>query len=333
VTSINRNTLKLKIFFFLFLLANSFIAYGQELFPSTEPASTMPKGVVGARFLYESYKELPSNRTRYWGGLRLMYGATAKLTVMMTGTGSNHHLRKFPADLRNYFISHHSIVYKPNPFLIEGVNLYAKYRWFSKDEQNKHLRLAFYAEAGKAFVPHDEAEPVLGDNTGIGGGIIGTKLHNRFAISLTCGYTHPFTYVDKAQQITFKSGNSWNYNLSLGYRVAPIRYSSYKNLNVNVYIEFINKSYDAAKMTVKGHNFDFDIFQNYDPLIYKSLIENRYSEIRPSIQFIFNSNNRIDIGVAQPFYNKSYMHFYPMFFFNIQKYFYPKKKLNPVTNN
>lgn len=311
---------------------HSFLGLGQELFPATEPASTMPKGVAGARFLYESYKELPSNRTRYWGGLRLMYGVTGRLTVMMTGTGSNHHLKKFPADLRNYFINHHQITFKPNPFLIEGVHVYAKYRWFSKDEQHKHLRLAFYAEAGKAFVPHDEAEPLLGDNTGFGGGVIGTKLHNRFALSLTCGYTHPLAYVDKAQQINFKSGNSWHYNLSLGYRLAPVRYSSYKNLNVNLYVEFINKSYDAAKMTVKGQNFDFDIFQNYDPLIYKGLIENRYSEIRPSVQFIFNSNNRIDIGIAQPFYGKSYLHFYPMFFFNVQKYFYPKKKLEPIDN-
>lgn len=302
------------------------MSFGQELFPATEPASSMPKGVLGVRLMYETYKELPSQRTRYWDAVRLMYGATGKLTLMLTGSASNHHLKKFPADLRNYFINHHQVSYKPNPFLFEGLNFNARYRWLSIDEQNKHLRLAFYGEAAKSFVPHDEAEPMLGDNSGFGGGIIATKLHHKFALSVTCGYTYALPYIDKEQEIRFETGKGWHYNISLGYRLFPLKYSSYQNVNVNLYVEFINKTYDKARLTVKGEMHDFEVYKDFDPVIYKSLIENQYSEIRPSIQFIFNSNERIDIGIAQPFYGKSYLHFYPMFFFNLQKYIFSKGK-------
>jgi hypothetical protein len=287
----------------------------------------MPKGAIGVRFMYETFKELPSNRTKYWDGLRIMYGATGKLTLMLTGSASNHHLKDFPANLQNYFLNHHQRIYKPYPLLFEGLNLYAKYRVFSLDEQNKHIRLAVYGETAKTFIPHDEAEPMLmGDNSGFGAGIIGTKLHNKLALSLTCGFTHPFLYVDKKQNITFQAGDAWNYNVSVGYRLFPVQYNSYKNVNVNLYVEFINKRYGGALMTVDGKNYDFSYLQDYSPLIYNGLIENKYSEIRPAIQFIFNSNDRIDIGIAQPVYSKSYLHFYPMFFFHLQKYFYPKGK-------
>lgn len=302
-------------------------AHAQELFPHAEPASNIPKGVLGIRYLNESFKEIPSQRSRYWNGLRFMYGVTGRFTIMATGSVSNHHPAKFPADLRKYFINHHQKTYKQNPTLFEGINVYAKYRIFSLDEKQKHLRIALYGEAGKSFVPHDEAEPGLnGDNTGFGGGVIITQLYKRFAASFTTGFQHPLIYVDKKQSITFKSGDATMYKLSLGYRLLPFNYSSYKDINVNIYLEFINKHYTGAEMTLYGLPYDFSIYQLFDKNIYNSLQENKYSELRPSIQFIFNSNTRIDLGMAAPIYSRSYLHFYPMFFFHLQKYFFPKKE-------
>jgi hypothetical protein len=301
--------------------------HAQELFPSNEPASTMPKGVIGLRFLYETYKELPSQRIRYWDALRLMYGITSNMTVMLTGSASNHHPKAFPSNLQNYFINHHQRFFPANPFLFEGLNLYVKYRIVNVDERQKHIRVAAIGEVCKSFVPHDEAEPnLMGDNSGAGGGLIGTILYKRFVVSFTGEAVRPFPYNDKKQNITFKAGNAWIYNLSFGYRIFPREYKTYKDLNVNLYVEFINKHYEKAVMTQDGKPFDFDIFQYFDLVIYNSLQENKYSEVRSSVQLIFNSNNRIDIGIAQPFIGKSYLHFYPMFFFSLQKYFYPGSK-------
>lgn len=316
---------------FLFTILNLVLftsaLFGQELFPNTEPASTLPKGVWGVRTLYETYLEQPSNRLKYWDALRLMYGATGKLTLMITASASNHHLQKFPKDLKGYFLNHHLIIYKKFPFLFEGINFYAKYRVYSMDGKQKHLRIALYGQATKSFIPHDEAEPDLqSDNSGVGGGVIVTQLYKRFAASITIGYIDPFTFKDKSQQITFRSGKCNNYDIALGYRLFPVKYNDYNNINVNFYVELLNRHYYSAYMTTDGAQYDFSPYQYLMPYNYNSLQENKYSEIRPSIQFIFNSNDRLDIGIAGPLYHKSYMHYYPMYFFHLQKYFFPDKK-------
>lgn len=279
------------------------------------------------RILYENYKELPSHRTRYWGALRFMYGVTGKLTVMFTGTASNHHPRKLPSNLQSHFLNHHTSAYPPNPLLIEGFNLYARYRLVSLDGQQKHLRVAIYGEGAKSFAPHDEAEPVLmGDNSGLGGGMIITQLYKKFAVSLTAGYAYPFPYKDQDLGLSFRSGDMYSYNISMGYRIFPFTYSDYSDINVNFYVEFINRHYQGAQMVVNGKEYDFEQFKHVEPFTYNSLQENKYSEIRPSIQIIVNSNNRIDLGIAQPFIGRSYLHFYPVYYLSFQKYFFPPKK-------
>jgi len=316
---------KILILYFLVLSFSKGIC--QELFPYAEAASNIPKNVLGMRFLFEGYKEIPSQRQRNWGALRAMYGITGKTTVMLTAAGSNHHLARFPANLQNFFTSHHQRNYKPNPYLLEGINIYLKQRVISIDDFQKHLRVALFGQACKSFVPHDESEPFLmGDNSGYGGGVIITQLYKRFAISFTYAYAHPLLYKDKAQQITFQAGDANNYDISLGYRLFPSKYSTYNDLNINLYVEFVNRSYGAAEMTVRDAPYDFSYFKNFDKNIYYSLMDGKYSEVRPSIQLILNSNNRIDIGCAYPIYSRSYTHFYPLFFFNIQKYFYFSKK-------
>lgn len=318
------------IIFTVFVL--SFLkTFSQELFPYAESASNIPKNTLGVRFLFEGYKEIPSQRQRNWGALRAMYGLTGKTTLMLTASGSNHHLAKFPANLQNYFTNHHQRSYKPNPYLLEGVNLYVKQRVISIDDYQKHLRVALFGQACKSFVPHDESEPFLmGDNSGYGGGVIITQLYKRFAISFTYSYAHPIEYRDKAQDITFQSGDANNYDISLGYRLYPSKYTDYKDLNINLYVEFENRTYEAATMTVRDAPYDFSYFKDFDKNIYNSLQEGKFSEIKPSIQLILGSNNRIDVGCAYPIYRRSYTHFYPLFFFNIQKYFYfSKKKKKP----
>ena len=106
---------------------------GQELYILNEPASTIPKGVIGLRAFSQSYKELSTTRSLY--GFRLMYGATARLSLYATISLSNHHNRQLPKDL----ISHTHVGNQTNyytspikrgvkyPFLFNGIYLFAKY--------------------------------------------------------------------------------------------------------------------------------------------------------------------------------------------------------------
>ena len=89
--------------------------YGQELFPVSEPASTVPKGALGVRVYDEGYKE--ANLFRNMAALKLMYGAISKLSIYITGTPSDFHQKTLPFD----FITHdHCVV---NSFQ----NLYIRY--------------------------------------------------------------------------------------------------------------------------------------------------------------------------------------------------------------
>ncbi len=311
------------------MLINTCILKAQELFPSSEAASSQPKNIPGIRFSYENYKELPSQRPRYWNELKFVYGLTHKLTTSLALTASNHHQKKFPSDLTNFFRNHHQKTFPQNPYQIEGLILSLKYRWLSIDRRQRHFRLAVFGAAAKSFIPHNEAEPHLGDNSGVEGGLIATLLLKRFAISFNNGYILPFSYKDTEQKITFKYGNAAYLHVSLGYRLIPSAYSNYSNLNVNVHLEFLNKVYDKAEMTVNGEPHSFEDYKNYDKYIYNGLQSNVYSEIRPSVQLIFYSTTRLDIGIAQPLYSQSYLHFYPLFFAALQKNIYGKEKLKP----
>src|SRR5260221_1377067 len=86
-------------FFILIVLAR--LASAQELFPLNEPASSVPKGVVGIRVFSQNYKDLGANKSLE--GIRVMYGLTSKLSLIMVGSISNHHNRKLPLDIIYHF--------------------------------------------------------------------------------------------------------------------------------------------------------------------------------------------------------------------------------------
>ncbi|MFI5205901.1 MAG: hypothetical protein ACHQVK_03080, partial [Candidatus Paceibacterales bacterium] len=226
------------LFFILLSKANS-----QELFILNEPASTIPKGVLGIRQFNESFKEVNIYRNMFC--LRLMYGLLPKLTVMVTAGANNHHGSIFPDNLVSHTHNGNQTTYSTGnyqrglqyPYQIGGVYFFAKYRFFTRDGQNSHLRMALYAEASNTKVAHDEAEPNLLDDTkGIGGGLIITALKNKFAVSLTSGVIVPGAYSGFANDplsndlipTKINYGNAVKYNLSFGYLVLPRRYNDYK---------------------------------------------------------------------------------------------------------
>lgn len=258
-----------------------------------------------------------------WNALRFMYGITPKLTLIGTASASNHHTKKFPFAYSNNFVYHHhpvsyqnsSVSNKPNPFLMEGFSVYAKYRIISKDADHSHLRCALYGEFSGSFVAHREAEPLLmGGTPGAGAGLIITKLSKKLALSATAGYIHPFKYKEPDSLLTFRAGNALVYTASLGYLLFPAKYKSYKDLNINLYVECMNKIFGNASYAHHG------LIVNTD--FYPVLMAGQYSEVRPAIQCIINSNTRIDLSVSLPVYQRIALRAYPVYMLNIQRYFY-----------
>jgi hypothetical protein len=257
-----------------------------------------------------------------------MYGLTPKLTLIGTISASNHHLKKIPSVVVPNYQHHHSsvstssTVAEPNPILLNGVHIYGKYRFLTRDKQHDHFRMALYGEWSYSLQAYAEAEPVLmGDNSGLGSGIIATKLYKKLAISATTGYIHPFKYRQEQDGIEFQSGDAWVYNLAIGYLLLPRTYKSYKDLNLNLYVELFGKSYGQAFYQAYGNSIDLSDKPN--------LKKGSYTEIRPAVQCIIHSNTRLDFSMAFPFYNVSKVRVYPVYLLSLQRYFYSRdKKLN-----
>lgn len=313
---------------FLFLFFVCAEIYAQELFPHNEPASSVPKNVLGVRMFGESYDEFGMQRNM--AALRLMYGVTSKFSLMVTGTTSNHHSNYLPTGL----VTHtHSASGNTNyqtgtfqrglkyPYRFNGVYVYGKYRFLTHDGQNKHFRMAAYGEYSYITAAHDETEPNLLDDTkGFGGGLIATYLRKHFATSLTTGFIIPGDYTETTPDFyggqlhsRIKYGKALQYNLSFGYLVYPFKYKSYSETNINVYVEFMGKSYETATVIQNDVNIKPKT---------ELLLAGNYVEVHPGLQAILNSNLRIDISVGFPLINKSYARFYPVYMVGIQRYFF-----------
>ena len=292
----------------------------------TEPASNVPKGVLGIRYFSETYNEI--DRIRNLFALRIMYGLTPKLTIEATPTVSNHHNKELPPE----FPTHNTPQIGVNhPYLFNGVDFYAKYRFLTIDRQNSHFRAAIYGEYSILKVAHDEAEPtLLDDNSGWGAGLIATYLKNHFAVSFTGGIIVPFKYSgDIPDQIstlpsvpaTVIYGNAYNYSLSFGYLLFPKSYHNYNQTNWNVYLEFIGKDYSALQMDVSNIYYKGPQYPVTIPQANKALQGNQYVEIYPGIQSIIRSSLRVEFALGFPAISRSYVHFYPVYNVGIQRYF------------
>jgi hypothetical protein len=317
----------------IYFLLSSLGLFAQELFPTSEPASNVPKGVLGARLTTATYKEVNLYRNLY--SCRLMYGLLSKLTVMANFTETNHHGAEFPAGLAFHTHNGNQSVYGTGnfqrgmdyPYYFTGVDLYAKYRFLTLDGEHSHLRMAVYGEWSNVNVAHDEAEPTLLDDTkGYGGGLIATVLKNHLAISLTTGFIRPGKYDGFSPDIyggpdvptTLTYGNAWTYDLSFGYLLLPVHYVNYNKPNLNIYLEFKGKSYGQAQIVQYG--------VKPVPIQTPLLEAGNFVDVFPGIQTILRSNLRIDFSVGLPLLGQSYAHFYPIYMFGIQRYFYLRKK-------
>lgn len=312
-----------KLFSIIFLFILFHKSYSQELFPHVDPASNIPKGVFGLRIINEGFTEI--NQFRFAQNYRLMFGISSKVMASLSFNFSNRHQGNYSDD----FIVYHSYVGfhthgiqkgKKYPFIYNSFNANFRYRFLSIDGTHSHFRMLAYAELSSGQGAHAMAEPnLMGSNSGAALGLTATKLKNRFAISATVGGIFPQIHNEQLSDsviLSIKHGKAFNYSLSMGLLCLPFKYKNYKQTNVNIYAEFVGKNYEAAKISRNGEQILIDKVP--------SLEKGNYLEFHPSVQFIFNSNLRIDFSYGMPIYKRSYMHTAPVYFMTIQRYFYSK---------
>lgn len=154
----------------------------------------------------------------------------------------------------------------------ESVRLYAKYRFLSRDDVHKHFRMAAFMQASRSrnSAYYDELS-LDGDQTGVQLGLVATQLVNKMAISAT------------VSNVQVLQSSRWNkngpqsypyqaidYSVSAGYLLFPRSYTNYKQTNLNLYLELLGQ-----------RTYDLDYY---------------YVDLAPAIQFIFNSNAKLNIG-------------------------------------
>lgn len=160
-------------------------------------------------------------------------------------------------------------------FMWEGARVYAKYRFLSKDAVHKHFRMAAFVTGGysRNRLDHNEINIPMGEQSGVQGGLIATQLWNKFALSGTAGWNE---VLNPERWDKYYAGRyahqSVNYSVSAGFLALPFRYTDYNQTNVNLYAELIG-----------SRNLNFPN-------------ERYYLDLAPSVQAIFNSTAKLNVG-------------------------------------
>jgi len=158
----------------------------------------------------------------------------------------------------------------------EGVSAYAKYRFYSVDSVQRHFRMAAFAKVASINNRTLNQEIALeGDNSGLQGGLVATQLLHKLALSGTLSYLRAFENRGGYEPVNH---NSVAYTLSAGYLLFPKKYTNYEQTNINLYAEVLGKTNPG-----KGQY---------------------YLDIAPAVQFIFNSNLRVDLSYRTPLTNR-----------------------------
>lgn len=147
-----------------------------------------------------------------------------------------------------------------------GADAYAQFRFYTKDAMYAHTRMALYAKAIQTnnTAVHTNAVLLDGEESVLGAGLILTQLKHKWASSLSLGY------VQKQDWGKHYGRNAFQYGFSNGLLIYPKRYSSYGQTNVNLYMELLGQKLLSGK--------------------------GQYLDAAPSIQLIFNSQAKVNLG-------------------------------------
>lgn len=160
----------------------------------------------------------------------------------------------------------------------EGAGVYAKYRFFSVDDLQSHFRMAAFGRYSWANSPmQQEAIDLSGGNSGYEVGVVATQLIKKVALSTSVSYNGITDNKEDYEFPELRSNSGFNYTFSIGKLMYPKRYTSFKQTNINTMLEFVGQT-----LTDSGKS---------------------YLDVVPSVQFIINSQARIDVAYKKELYN------------------------------
>jgi hypothetical protein len=160
----------------------------------------------------------------------------------------------------------------------EGGSVYGKYRIYSIDDVHKHFRLAAFGRYSfnNADIHQEEIE-TMGHNTGYEIGTVATKLINKTALSSSISFEKALNNLNGYKFPTSQGNNATNYTVAFGKLIFPKKYTSLEETNINVMCEFLGQT-----LNLNGKS---------------------YLDIVPSLQFIIQSQARIDIAYRRNMYS------------------------------
>ena len=157
-------------------------------------------------------------------------------------------------------------------FRAEGGSIYAKYRFLSNDAMQKHFRMAGFGRISYNNSDiHQEEISMYGHNTGVELGIVATQLLHKVALSSCISFLNATDNGGKNKFVYgLNKSRAFNYTLSVGKLMLPSAYTDYSQTNLNLMIEFLSQVNTGSGKY--------------------------YMDIAPSVQLIFNSQSRVDVG-------------------------------------
>jgi hypothetical protein len=241
----------MKLFLLLMFIQLADVSFAQELYVFTNPASNIPAKSVVTKLSGKSMISYHNNEREYRFSPEVQLGVTKKL--MLAGGAS----------FSNMFFQ--------DAVAFESARLYAKYRFYSKDEMYKHFRAAVFATgswSNNALV-YQEFN-LDGDNSGVQVGVVATQLIHKFAASTGVSFVNQLEQTNKLSFGPPFSNQAIQYNLSMGYLLFPFNYKTYNQTNLNLYCEFLGQ-------------------QNTD-------LKRGFVDMAPSLQLIVKSRTRFNLG-------------------------------------
>ena len=159
-----------------------------------------------------------------------------------------------------------------------GVGSYFKYRVYAADGVNRHFRLAVFGRINlNNSILFQEEIDLTRYNTGWAAGLIATQLLHKQAISATVSFNRAYNNGSENKIPPGQADEAMNFSISTGRLILPAHYVSYKQTNMNLMLELMGQH-------LIGENKNF-------------------IDLAPAVQFIFNSQSRLDIGYKVQLYS------------------------------